>query len=207
MKDYPHIHRGTGQNFQEIPNAYVFDKLDGSNLRAEGSRKKGWYKFGSRTQLIDHTHPFLGSFLPLFKAEFEDKLSKMMTDERWDSATVYGEFLGDHSFAGWHDPNDLKRYFIFDIAPYKKGILGPKEFLRLAETYQFAHPAFLGNFNWTRGFVEQVWRGEVPCTFEGVVGKGGDGHKLVMAKAKTQAWIAKVKATHTAVEAEKIINS
>lgn len=33
-------------------------------------------------------------------------------------------------------------------------------------------------------------------TFEGVVGKAGEGHKLIMAKAKTQAWLDKVKALY-----------
>ena len=31
---------------------YVFDKLDGSNIRAEWNPKKGFYKFGSRSQLL-----------------------------------------------------------------------------------------------------------------------------------------------------------
>jgi hypothetical protein len=43
-------------------------------------------------------------------------------------------------------------------------------------------------------------------TFEGAVGKMMDGRKLIMAKAKTQAWIDKVKARYGA-EAEKILQS
>jgi len=39
----------------------------------------------------------------------------------------------------------------------------------------------------------------------GVVAKGGDGHHLVMAKAKTE--VLKVKDLYTADEAERIIES
>ena len=134
MKEYPSIPRSTGQTFQEIPGAYIFDKPDGSNIRVEGSRKKGWYKFGSRTQLIDHTHTFLGAALSVFARDHNEILSKMLKDERWDSVTVFGEFYGPSSFAGWHDVNEpveVKHYSIFDISPYKKGILGPKEFRRI----------------------------------------------------------------------------
>ena len=68
----------------------------------------------------------------------------------------------------------------------------------------------LGRFNWTRGFVERVWNGEIEgVTFEGVVGKTGHGktHDFVMAKAKTKAWVEKVKARYAPDEAERIVRS
>ena len=70
-------------------------------------------------------------------------------------------------------------------------------------------PNFLGRIHWTRGFVEEVRVGKDPAgiTFEGVVGKAGEGHKLIMAKAKTQAWINKVLERHGAEYGQKIINS
>lgn len=45
--------------------------------------------------------------------------------------------------------------------------------------------------------------------FEGVVGKAGHGktHDLVRAKAKTKAWIDKVKARYAPDEAERIVRS
>jgi hypothetical protein len=43
MKTYPSISRDiVGQPI------YAFDKLDGSNIRAEWSKKNGFHKFGSR---------------------------------------------------------------------------------------------------------------------------------------------------------------
>ena len=41
MKEYPAIAQSIGTAVRELPNAYVFDKLDGSNLRFEWNKKKG----------------------------------------------------------------------------------------------------------------------------------------------------------------------
>ena len=49
--------------------------------------------------------------------------------------------------------------------------------------------------------------GDVDCAFEGVVGKAGEKHKLIRAKAKTQAWIDKVLEIHGEKAGQKIVNS
>ncbi len=106
------------------------------------------------------------------------------------------------------DPDEELRLDLIDVAPYKQGILGPAEFVRLFSDLPSAQ--LLGRFNWTRGFVERVWNGELEgVTFEGVVGKTGHGknHDLVMAKAKTKAWIDKVKERYTPEEAERAARS
>lgn len=59
MKQYPSINSSNGQSFKEFV-ADVFDKLDGSNLRFEWSKKQGWYKFGTRHRLFDNTDPVFG---------------------------------------------------------------------------------------------------------------------------------------------------
>ena len=51
---------------------YAFYKYDGSNLRFEWSPKKGWNKFGSRTQMIDRNHPTFGKGIDLFMDEMGD---------------------------------------------------------------------------------------------------------------------------------------
>ena len=205
MKPYPSISRSTGQSFREF-DAYVFDKLDGSNLRVEWTRKRGWAKYGTRTRLFDETDEVFAPAIPLFKNTLADGLEKVARDERWDQVTVFMEFWGDKSFAGLHEPEDPKRLTLFDVNPYKKGILGPRRFLDL-----FGHlsiPRLLGRMKWTRGFVEEVRLGKISdITFEGVVGKGGDGHDLVMSKAKTQTWIDKVKEKFGAEEGQKILDS
>jgi len=207
VKPYPSIPPSTGQKFREFE-ACVFDKLDGSNLRFEWSRKQRWHKFGTRHRLFDHTDPDFGVAIPLFLTGWQEDLTRVAVDNRWDHLIVFMEFWGEKSFAGKHDPADLKKLTLFDACPSKKGLLGPKEFLKL-----FGHlktPRFLGIHKWTRGFVDRIRKGESDLdgiTFEGVVGKGGSGHKLVMAKAKTQAWIDKVYSQYGDVEGKKIVDS
>lgn len=217
MKEYPSIAQSIGTAFRELPNAYVFDKLDGSNLRFEWSKKKGWYKFGTRTRLFDQNDWQFGRAIPMFQRTLAEDLAKIFVSQRWEQCIVFAEHWGPSSFAGCHhepitndplDPDDAMRVDLIDVAPYKQGILGPAEFVRL-----FSHlpsASFLGRFNWTRGFVERVFNGEIAgVTFEGVVGKTGHGktHDLVMAKAKTKAWLDKVKARYAPEEAERIARS
>lgn len=208
MKPYPSIQSSNGQKFREM-NAYVFDKLDGSNLRFEYSRKQGWHKFGTRNRLFDHTDPDFGLAIPLFLEFWQDKLNEVIKTNRWDHLIVFMEFWGQNSFAGKHEKQDPKTLTLFDACPNKKGILGPKEFLDNFKHLRIAN--FLGCFNWTRGFVDRIRTGKdeisPKVTFEGVVGKSGSGHKLVMAKAKTQAWVDKVLAQYGPVEGQKIVES
>lgn len=205
VKLYPSIPRSTGQTFREF-DAYVFDKVDGSNLRVEWTRKRGWFKFGTRQRLFDETDEVFGGAIALFRETLAQGIEKVARDERWDMVTVFMEFWGEKSFAGEHETCDPKRLTLFDVNPYKKGILGPKEFLDL-----FGHlpiPRFLGRMRWTRGFVERVRLGQVEgVTFEGVVGKAGKGHDLVMSKAKTQAWIDKVMEKFGIENGRKIVDS
>jgi hypothetical protein len=217
MKAYPSISRATGMTFQEIPNAYVFDKLDGSNLRFEWTRKrKQWMKFGTRTRLFDASDWQFGRAIKIFAETLADPVAKIATDQRWESVIVFAEHWGPNSFAGCHhdaqnqplDPDDQMRVDLIDVAPHKQGLLGPAEYLKLFEGLPIAK--FLGRLNWTRGFVERVWSGDVEgITLEGVVGKAGHGktHDLVMAKAKTKAWVDRVKARYAPDEAEKLISS
>jgi len=206
MKSYPSIPRSTGQSFVEF-DAFVFDKLDGSNLRFQWSRKAGWYKFGTRTRLFDARDPDFSEALPLFALEFAEPLEGIARQQRWEQLTVFAEFYGADSFAGIHQAGDSKQLSIIDVAPYGKGLLPPRDFLKLIAT-QVATPTFLGKIRWTRGFVERVRAGEVSdITFEGVVGKAEGRQGLVMAKAKTQAWLDRVRALYSHEQAERIINS
>lgn len=207
MKPYPSIARSTGPKLREF-DAYVFDKLDGSNLRFEWTRKARWSKFGTRNRLFDKTDPDFGPAIDLFHICWGEDLTRVAVDNRWDHLIVYMEFCGPNSFAGKHEPQDVKTLTLFDACANKRGLLGPKEFLKL-----FGHlrtPRFMGIQNWSRGFVERIRTGDSGLngiTFEGVVGKAGSGHKLIMAKAKTQAWIDKVLAQYGEIEGNKLVES
>jgi len=210
MKQYPSILQSTGQNFSEMPSAYIFDKLDGSNLRFEWNRKRGWYKYGTRSRLFDKSDPDFGKAIDLFLRTLADPITKVIRDERWDNAIAFCEFWGSKSFAGLHDKNDPKNLTLFDLAANKRGLLGPKRFLSLFNALNPPFvPNYFGQFNWTRGFVNSIRNGEFNVTCEGVLGKIGDGweHTLKMAKAKTQKWVDAVLARYGSIEGIKIVNS
>lgn len=207
MEDYPSIPRSTGSAFREIPGAYVFDKLDGSSMRSEWNRKRGWYKHGRRKGLLDDSNPALTVVPELFEATLAEPLERLAKDNRWAHLVVFYEFWGPESLAGQHGENDPKRLTLFDAAVDKKGFLGPAEFRKTFEDVVDS-ARFLGRVNWTRGYVEQVRQNEVEgITFEGVVAKAGLKHDIVRAKAKTQSWIDRVLEVHGELQGQKFIES
>jgi hypothetical protein len=202
VKEYPSIQTGCIQRFR----AHVFDKTDGSNLRFEWTKKRGWFKYGTRTRLFDESDPVFGSAMELFHNGLAGPIADIAKTQRWDKLVVFAEFHGPHSFAGIHLLEDPKILTLFDASPLRKGILPPAEFLKLFGDLEIAK--FLGIVDWNRDYADQVRRGEVEgVTFEGVVAKGMVDRKLVMEKAKTRAWVDKVKALHTLEEAKKILES
>lgn len=203
MKRYPSIiyppASGLGQRL------HTFAKLDGSNLRFEWSRKKSWYKVGTRRRLLDQTDPIFGPALPLFTNTLADDCARVCRDQRWQRAVVYCEYYGPNSFAGVHQPGDDMKLTVIDVAPYKKGLLPPKEFLKL---FGRLGPHHLGLVKWNKEFADRVRRGEVEgASFEGVVGKAARGKKLLLYKAKTQQWKDRVKQLYSSEDATKILNS
>ncbi len=207
MKDYPSIPSAIGQQFREIPRAQIFDKLDGSSMRAEWNRKQGWYKHGKRSGLTDDSNPHLVAAPAVFMAAMSETLAKIAVDSRWDAVVVFYEFWGCKSIAGLHFSGDPKFVTLFDAAPYKKGILGPTEFRKLFEG-KVPTAKYLGTVNWTRGYVDLVRKGVIDgITHEGVVAKAGEKHDIVRAKAKTQRWIDAVIAAHGELAGKKLIES
>ena len=104
MKSYPSISKDIILN----ENVYIFDKIDGSNIRAEWSKKKGFYKFGTKKCLIDENTPIFGKSIALIKQSYENQLSYVFKKERIvDNVVCFFEFVGSNSFAGWHDEKDF----------------------------------------------------------------------------------------------------
>lgn len=122
------------------------------------------------------------------------------------SLSYAAAYWGHSSLAGQHEDSDPKQLSLFDIAPARRGVLGPERFLELFGELNIA--PYLGEFVWDDDFVSQVRRdGLDGVTFEGVVGKVGEGHALVMAKAKTQAWVDRILEHHGEEKGRRLINS
>jgi len=173
-------------------NVYAFDKLDGSQIRAEWTRKNGFFKFGSRRVLIDDTHP-LGKAVGLVQDKYTDDLGRVFRRERLDKVTCFFEFFGPSSFAGQHVENEDHQVLLFDIDVYKKGLLDPPDYLKLVGDLDIAQLLYTGRAGPL--FEETVRDSQLEgMTFEGVVCKALQKNRTpVMFKIKTKAWIAKLR--------------
>lgn len=202
MKQYPSI-PGAGRRLGI--NLHTFDKLDGSNLRFEWSKKRGWYKFGTRRRMFDETDDQFGDAYPLFFDTLAEPLERIVVDKRWPKVVVFAEYWGSGSFAGYHEEGDEKFLTVIDVSPHQKGILPPKEFLNLFGEFG---PNYLGHIRWNADFIRKVEESKVDgITFEGVVGKALKKKEVIMYKAKTKAWRSRVMTRFGSSKGQEIINS
>lgn len=169
----------------------AFEKLDGSSIRVKYTQKQGFSLFGSRTQLIDASHPHLGKVIPLFKEQFDVPLTKLIK-KVWPNereVIVFGEFVGDKSFAGLHDPTDpTLRFVLFDIMVGHKNrkFLLPQEFVDLCDKIvPIAQVMYMGNLN--DQYIKEVR--ESTTLKEGVVCKGTQR----TGAARGNVWMCKIK--------------
>jgi hypothetical protein len=189
MKTYPSISR-------EVPSGlsvYAFSKLDGSNVRAEWTRKQGICKIGSRKRLLGSDQGILVRAEALIR-EQEVELAAIAKENRWDKLTLFFEFLGPSSFAGNHVEGEQQSVYLIDVAPHKQGIMPPREFCKTFEGRVPTAP-LLYHGPCDGEFVESVRAGTLEgMPFEGVVCKTSQGrHKLVMFKIKSRAWLERLK--------------
>ncbi len=207
MKQYPSI--PTEKPNVRATEYWAFDKLDGSNIRAEWSRKKGFYKFGSRKRLLGTDQgEILNYSVDLIRAH-EDTIARQLTEARFQHAVCFFEFVGEKSFAGLHNEDDIFETFLIDIATDKKGILPPKEFVNLIAECDIPAPTLLYKGPITNDIIQSVRDGSLNgMTFEGVVFKAKPDRKNqqpAMFKVKNQAWLDKVKATFAKEQWEELL--
>lgn len=190
MKSYPSITKEIRHDVY----IYAFDKLDGSNIRAEWNKKKGFYKFGTRTQLMDEkTMPF-GQAIPLLKDKYERDLAMIFEERGWRDAICFFEYWGQDSFAGAHNFEKPMDIILIDVNPYKEGILPPTQFIKYFGHLDTAKVLYEGQVSVE--LFDKVKQSTLPgMTGEGVVCKGCNEKTRmpVMFKIKSQAWLNRLK--------------
>lgn len=187
MKSYPSISKDIRTDIF----IYAFDKLDGSNIRAEWTAKNGFKKFGSRTQIIDTSSPF-GVAIDLIKSKYEKDLSDISKENRWQEAVFFFELFGPSSFAGTHNFQEKLDVVLFDVNVFKHGLISASNFIKIFDSIETAKCLYNGKVN--NEFVQQVKNSSLAgMTCEGVVCKGMSNNHPVSFKIKSQAWLDKLK--------------
>lgn len=203
MKSYPKI-----LTYRKIEHegqfCIAFDKLDGSNIRAEWDRKlskksrftNGFKKFGTRTQVIQNTSAPFGDAPGLFMEKYSENLDRVFRTEKLfrgvDKITCYLEYFGENSFAGIHNNKDERDLVLFDAFMYKKDFVKPKDFIELFQPYGIPHVVYSGPFN--TNLIKVVQAEDNPLRLkEGIVAKGVENNSIWMAKVKTFAWLNAVR--------------
>lgn len=191
MKSYPSIPKDLRNDIY----IYAFDKLDGSNIRAEWNSKRGFYKFGTRHQLMDENSVPFGKAIPLIKEKFENDLTVIFKERSWKDALCFFEYHGPSSFAGNHNFEEAMTVTLIDVNPYKEGILLPEEFIKYFGHLDIAKVLYEGYLS--AELIDNVKQSTLNgMTFEGVVCKGANDKKTkmpIMFKIKSHAWLEKLK--------------
>jgi len=190
MKTYPTI---LGPSKAPKKPCIAFYKYDGSNLRWEWQRKRGWHKFGTRRRLFDHTDEQFKDAIPLFFETQADQILAVVKKKYRDAqkVIVFTEYVGPNSFAGQHEPGDEMKLVLFDVNIHTKGLVGPREFLKnFGRLENVAEVVYEGNLN--EQFIDDIRHSRYPVN-EGVVCKGGSGHNLWMRKIKTLKYYKRLK--------------
>lgn len=197
MVEYPHI-----INSSKAPRDWcvAFDKIDGSNFRAKWTRKKGFNLFGTKTQLIDENTAFFGEMVTIFKKTWLDilheKIKRDFSDER--EVIFFGEYIGEHSFAGFHDKTEPHEIVAIDllIGHKNKAFLKPRDFIKvIGPCGKIPRIIYEGNLN--EQFINKVRQNEFELN-EGVICRGVSTNgayrgKVWMCKIKTYDYLNKIK--------------
>lgn len=207
MKEFPSV--PSWREKSKVPfgePCYGFYKYDGSNLRWEWRRKKGFYKHGTRNRLFGADESPWNQAIPLFLGSMAEQIERVVTREHKgiQEFTVYTEFLGPSSFAGNHVLDEPKELKLIDVWIHQKGFIPPNRMVRIFDGMgEGAEPwmpvcLYYGNLN--RELIEQVAQGHVISggkafkLDEGLMCKGVDRRdQQWMVKIKTIAWIERLK--------------
>jgi len=205
MKTYPStkfmngLTKGAG-----IPDGndwYVFDKLDGSNIRVEWSAKRGFYKWGRRYGLLDDSNPWLmpTPVQALLADSYGPGLDVEFRRRKYKRVLCFFEFVGANSFSGHHE-HEAHRLVMIDVNLHPKGFMGPADFVSLCEDVgmqegiEFARVLHQGEI--TQELLDSIRNSTLEgMTFEGAVCKS-QGKKVSSRRAfkvKASIWLDKLR--------------
>ena len=193
MIEYPSI-----PNYKKIEGveniyAFAFNKLDGNNIRFGYSKKKGFHKYGTRTQLIDENNEDYGRSIALFNQKYMEPLENIFRTHKAfrnkEKITVFCELHGENSFAGKHDENDDLTVTLFDVY-----IEDDEEFVKPADFIRwFEHLGIPDYFQveFDDELIEEIKEDE--NLKEGMIFKVVINGKVIMWKIKTNKWLERAK--------------
>jgi hypothetical protein len=215
MKQYPEI-KYYG-DYWSLP-VIAFEKIDGSNMRFEYSHKRGFYKFGTKGQLIDRQSTPFGFAIDLFLDKYENKLTDIFHSKAYRNSLAFvcfAELYGNQSEFGQHEfGDDDFNITLFDISEYKKGFIPPRQFINDFQQTGIPRIIYEGNLN-------QILVNKVKNNYfgtcllkEGVVCKGSiprkkSGENLYYCKIKTNEWFERLRARRPdlyKVESEQLLH-
>ena len=168
------------------------DKIDGSSMRFECNRNRGFYKFGTRNVMIDESDEGFGEGIDIFLNKYAHDLERIVFKKypKVVSFVAFAEFFGTNSFAGQHLESDTKDVCLFDIHLKNLGMINPYEFQTIFGNLDIPKVIYEGEFN--MDFINSV-RNDKFNLKEGVVAKGIQGKETWMTKIKTDSWLVKVR--------------
>ncbi len=148
--------------------------------------------------MIDKTDENFGIGIDIFLNKYSEDLERVFKDKykRVENFVVFGEFIGENSFAGQHLDLDKKDVILFDVNQYKKGLISPYEFVS-----NFGHlhiPEIVYEGKYTEELIENIKLNKLSTYLkEGIVAKGINKNKdrdyIWQVKIKTNTWLKEVK--------------
>lgn len=213
MKHYDSIDRIQDNGFLLGESVWAFNKLDGQNFCVKYNPKKQVFDcFGSRNRVFDENDEQFGCAVKYFKNSYiQNVLVELVKKNRGkkglfecvDEITFFFEWVGEHSFAGRHDPDDILKLFLIDVFLKKKGYIEPKPFYEIfCLDGRLDVPELIFKGNLTKEFVNEIWENnwtlndcKYPMVKEGVVCRSSSllkGQRMPKVKFKTKWWIDKL---------------